>query len=155
MPIRKSEQIQLIAKTHSYFPASFRWRGRRFDVIAVEKCWTVSSPTAQRLFRVRCQGGCFVLQHSVANGQWKVRSWPLTLWMPRLRRPAPPRYPLPRHQRRPVTRPWPRAVAAPPVSLQAQRADAAPLRAASPVPVPVKTASMPRKDLWTATLHRT
>ena len=42
MRIRKSEPVQLVAKTHGYFPASFRWRGRRFDVVAVEKCWTVS-----------------------------------------------------------------------------------------------------------------
>ena len=37
MRIQKSEPVQLVAKTHSYFPASFRWRGRRFDVVAVEK----------------------------------------------------------------------------------------------------------------------
>ena len=48
MRIRKSEPVQLVAKTHGYFPASFRWRGRRFDVVAVEKCWTVSGPAVRR-----------------------------------------------------------------------------------------------------------
>ncbi len=42
MKILKSERINLLARSHGYFPAAFRWRGRRFDVTAVEKCWTVA-----------------------------------------------------------------------------------------------------------------
>ena len=104
MRIQKSEPVQLVAKTHSYFPASFRWRGRRFDVVAVEKCWTTSGRAVRRLFSVRCQAGRFVLQQTVEGDHWQVTRWPLTLWLPRLRRSAPPQFPLPRHQRRPVAR---------------------------------------------------
>jgi hypothetical protein len=102
MKIRKSEPIQLVARTHGYFPASFRWRGRRFEVLAVEKCWTQSGRTMQRTFRVRCQAGRFVLEQNVTSDSWQVTHWPLALWWPRVRRPAPARFPLPRHQRRPA-----------------------------------------------------
>jgi hypothetical protein len=104
MRIWKSEPVQLVARTHGYFPASFRWRGRRFDVLVVEKCWIVSDPAVRRLFRVRCQAGRFVLQQTVDREQWQVNRRPLALWLPRVYHPAPPRFPLPRHQRRPVVK---------------------------------------------------
>jgi hypothetical protein len=167
MRIRKSEPVQLVAKTHGYFPASFRWRGRRFDVVAVEKCWTVSGRAVQRLFSVRSQAGRFVLQQSVEGDQWQVTRWPLTLWLPRLRRSAPPRFPLPRHQRRPVAR---ARVHSLPSSVQlAASSGVKPSRITfdaprdpvfspqieTPVPVQVKaTALAPRRDRWTANLQR-
>ena len=160
MRIQKSEPVQLVAKTHGYFPASFRWRGRRFDVVAVEKCWTVSSPAVRRLFRVRCQAGWFILQQAVADDHWQVNRWPLTLWLPRLRRPAPPRFPLPRYQRRPVVRARSWAVSssaklAVQNSSQAPQADAVSPRVGSLVPVQVKVAaSAPRRNQWTATINR-
>ena len=169
MRIQKSEPVQLVAKTHGYFPASFRWRGRRFDVVAVEKCWTTSGRAVQRLFCVRCQAGCFVLQQSVEgdHDQWQVIRWPLTLWLPRLRRPAPPRFPLPRHQRRPVARPQVQQVSS---SGQLTASSGAPrtsmnfdasrvhvlspqIEALAPVQVKAKGAA-PRRDQWTANLQR-
>ena len=162
MRIQKSEPVQLVAKTHGYFPASFRWRGRRFDVVAVEKCWTVSGLAVRRLFAVRCQAGRFVLQQSVEGDHWQVTRWPLTLWLPRLRRSAPPRFPLPRHQRRPVARARLQQV---PSSGQLA-ASSGTLRSAPRVPVflpqsealvPVQAkvkAAAPRRDQWTENLQR-
>lgn len=167
MKIRKSEPVQLVAKTHGYFPAAFRWRGRRFEVLAVEKCWSDSGPIVQRTFRVRCQAGRFVLHQNVAGDQWQVTQWPLTLWWPHVRRAAPPRFPLPRHQRRPVVKS--RAAAAVPVQMpthaappaatargEAVRTQALPARLSAPLPAPV-TASSPhsgRNQPWTAIRQR-
>ena len=167
MRIQKSEPVQLVAKTHGYFPASFRWRGRRFDVVAVEKCWTVSGLAVRRLFAVRCQAGRFVLQQSVEGDHWQVTRWPLTLWLPRLRRSAPPRFPLPRHQRRPVARARMQQVPSsgqlavssgarrPGMDFDTPRVHIFPPQIETPVPVQVKaTASTPRRDRWTANLQR-
>jgi hypothetical protein len=56
---RGHEKIKMDKKRHGYFPQRFTWRGRRYDVQAVERCWTVSRKRlgnrVERLcFRVRC-----------------------------------------------------------------------------------------------------
>ena len=99
---KNGEKIEMVATRYDYFPASFRWRGRRLDVAAVEKCWTRQRQLTQRLFRVRTEAGVFVLAFEPARGIWRVKSWPLTYWLPRLSRSDAPRYPLPRRQRRPA-----------------------------------------------------
>lgn len=115
MKFVKSERISLLARSHGYFPAAFRWRGRRFDVIAVEKCWVERRPAARRMFRVRCMAGRFVLEQSVASDGWQVSRWPLMLFLSLPRSGPEARFPLPRGQRRPVRR----APAAPLVQLAA------------------------------------
>ncbi|HSN77518.1 MAG TPA: hypothetical protein VL334_20800 [Anaerolineae bacterium] len=105
MKIVKSERINLLARSHGYFPAAFRWRDRRFDVTSVEKCWTVQRPAGRRMFRVRCAAGSFVLEQCVASDSWRVNRWPLTLLLPWPKPAAPARFPLPRSQRRPPQRP--------------------------------------------------
>lgn len=102
MQIGKSEQINLLGRSHGYFPAAFRWRGRRFDVLAVEKCWLERRPAARRLFRVRCADGVFVLAQSVGDDSWQLSRWPLTLLLPRPRSGSAARFPLPRRRRRPA-----------------------------------------------------
>lgn len=102
MRLFKSERIDLLARSHGYFPAAFRWRGRRFDVVTVEQCWSGRGPAAQRLFRVHCDAGNFVLEQCLASDVWRVTRWPLAcfLFQPQPTRPA--RFPLPRSQRRPA-----------------------------------------------------
>lgn len=103
MQILKSTPIDLLARSHSYFPAAFRWRGRRFDIIAVQKCWMVRQPAARRLFQVRCAAGSFLLEQSIADDSWSVSRWPLALWLARPVAAEPgARFPLPRSQRRPA-----------------------------------------------------
>jgi hypothetical protein len=94
--------IKLLARRHDYFPASFRWRGRRFGVLAVERCWTKRKPLHRRFFRVRCQVGIFVLEQMVDGDKWRVLRWPWRVWLPLLRPTMVPRFPLPRGQRRPA-----------------------------------------------------
>lgn len=58
-PWRGHEPIHMIERRHGYFPKLFAWRGRRYDVYAVERCWTVSRAklggrVERYCFRVRC-----------------------------------------------------------------------------------------------------
>ena len=38
---RGAEPIQMRERRHGYFPKLFVWRGKRYRVNAVERCWTV------------------------------------------------------------------------------------------------------------------
>jgi hypothetical protein len=56
---RGHEKIQMNHKRFGYFPQQFTWRGSRYDVHAVERCWTVSrqrwdNKVERLFFRVRC-----------------------------------------------------------------------------------------------------
>lgn len=121
MAIGKSETIEMLTRRYGYFPASFRWRGRRFAVLAVEKCWTQAGQPTRRLFRVRCTDGSFTLEQTLPQGkehaaasreQWRVKRWPLRMWLIRPHRASAPRYPLPRSRRRPQAQGKPVLVAA-------------------------------------------
>jgi hypothetical protein len=63
------EAILMVERRHGYFPKVFIWRGHRYDVHAVERCWTISRRGVRRqvertCFRVRArrrtQGECAV-----------------------------------------------------------------------------------------------
>lgn len=105
MRTHRGEAIEMIARRYGYLPASFRWRGQRFDVLAVERCWTVQGVHTRRLFRVRCAAGSFRLEQAVAGDTWRVTAWPTSLRLALASQVAAPRYPLPRWQRRPQGRP--------------------------------------------------
>ena len=49
------ERIRMLERRHGYFPQVFAWRGCRYDVHAVERCWTVS----RRGIRGQVQRTCF------------------------------------------------------------------------------------------------
>jgi len=56
----RDEIIKMLKRRHGYFPKLFVWRGRRYHVHAVERCWTVSRPGLQGsvkryVFRVRAR----------------------------------------------------------------------------------------------------
>lgn len=71
------EAIELIERRFQYFPQSFRWRGRRYDVDGVDRDWTTRRPTWHRTFRVRCAAGIAELSHDLASNTWRLRraSW--------------------------------------------------------------------------------
>ncbi len=72
----KGESIRMTSKRFGYFPQSFVWRGREYDVDAVERCWTVSQrwlwEVKRHCFRVRCAEGRFELFQDVKNNTWHV-----------------------------------------------------------------------------------
>lgn len=105
MQSNRGEAIDMVARRYGYLPASFRWRGQRFDVLDVERCWTVLGTHPRRLFQVRCAAGSFKLEQAVAGDTWYVTAWPISLRRALASQAAAPRYPLPRRQQRPHRRP--------------------------------------------------
>lgn len=73
---RRGEAIRMEAKRFGYFPQTFVWRGKRYDVHAVERCWTVSRRWAwdveRHCFRVRCAEGTFELFQDAKRNTWHV-----------------------------------------------------------------------------------
>jgi hypothetical protein len=72
------EAIEMMQRQFQYFPRSFSWRGRRYDVDAVEQCWTVSRQRWQRrverhFFQVRCAEGTFEIYQDVKTNTWHLR----------------------------------------------------------------------------------
>jgi hypothetical protein len=52
--------IDMLERRHGYFPKVFSWRGRRYDVYAVERCWTIArrslrGQVERYFFRVRAR----------------------------------------------------------------------------------------------------
>ena len=72
------DAVEMLARRHGYFPRVFRWRGQRFEVDAVERCWTVvrrrrHGRVERRFFQVRCAGGSFELFQDLLDGTWHLR----------------------------------------------------------------------------------
>ena len=75
-PARRGEAVRMESKRFGYFPQTFVWRGRRYDVHAVEQCWTVSRrwvwDVERHCFRVRCAEGTFELYQDAKRNTWHV-----------------------------------------------------------------------------------
>jgi len=72
------EAVEMVDRRHSYFPRVFRWRGQRFDVQAVQRCWTVARSGWRRrverhFFKVQCVEGDFELYQNLKDGTWHLR----------------------------------------------------------------------------------
>jgi hypothetical protein len=72
------EAIDMIQRQFGYFPRVFCWQGHRYDVDAVEKCWSVSRQDWQRqiqrhYFQLRCAEGTFEVYQDVKTNTWHLR----------------------------------------------------------------------------------
>jgi hypothetical protein len=72
------ESVEVLEQRYCYLPQLFRWRGRYYDVHAVERCWTVvrrrrSVSVQRRSFRVQCGDGTFDLYHDLRVDSWHLR----------------------------------------------------------------------------------
>jgi hypothetical protein len=72
------ETVNMMQKRYRYFPREFRWRGQRYRVESVERCWSVSRRGWKRrierhFFHVRCAAGDFELFQDVQTGNWHLR----------------------------------------------------------------------------------
>lgn len=72
-----NEPIEVQKKRFGYFPQTFMWRGHRYDVRAVERCWTITKGRWQRrvqrlCFRVRCAEGTFDLYQDLVGNTWHL-----------------------------------------------------------------------------------
>jgi hypothetical protein len=75
---RRSESIDMRERRHGYFPKLFVWRGHRYRVNAVERCWTVSrrgggNRVERHCFRVRCPEGTFEVYQDVRYNTWHMQ----------------------------------------------------------------------------------
>ncbi len=74
---RGAEPIDMRARRHGYFPKTFVWRGHKYNVHAVERCWTISrrgrdGRVEQHRFRVRCREGTFEVYQDVRYNTWHM-----------------------------------------------------------------------------------
>jgi len=75
---RTGEPIEMRERRYGYFPKAFISHGQRYDVYAVERCWTVSrwqrgKRAERRCFRVRCRCGRFDLYQDVQHNTWHLQ----------------------------------------------------------------------------------
>lgn len=78
--VRRSEAVQVLEKRLGYFPKRFRWHGRHFTVLRVERVWCTArvwpSPVERRHFSVWTAEGAFVLYHDLSHDVWAVGQAP-------------------------------------------------------------------------------
>jgi len=72
------EAIDVMEHRWRYFPAVFRWRGRRHHVDTVERSWLVPAQGwrrrhDRRFFQARCAEGIFELYQDLQTGTWHLR----------------------------------------------------------------------------------
>lgn len=70
---RGREPIRLLARRHNYFPKKFMWRGKEYEVFAVEQAWTEMGRGrrgARHYFRVHCVEGTFDLYQDLSHDAW-------------------------------------------------------------------------------------
>lgn len=71
--VRHHEQpVQVQEKRFGYFPKTFRWRGKRYDVQAIERIWAKSRRMPRLYFRVRCRDGIFDLYQDLRADTWHL-----------------------------------------------------------------------------------
>jgi len=54
------KSIEMLERRHGYFPQAFVWRGRRYEIWAVQRCWTITrrglrGKVERHYFRVRAR----------------------------------------------------------------------------------------------------
>jgi len=69
---KRFQAVEVKEKRFGYFPHVFRWRGKHYDVQAVERCWTRTHAAPQLCFRVRCREGMFDLYQNVRDNTWQL-----------------------------------------------------------------------------------
>jgi hypothetical protein len=69
------EPIEMRERRHRFFPKVFVSRGHRYDVYAVERCWTEQQGQRgeRRCFRVRCPEGKFDVYQDVRHDTWHLQ----------------------------------------------------------------------------------
>ncbi len=69
---RREQTVEIQEKRFGYFPKAFRWHGKRYDVQAVERCWTIARSAPRLCFRVRCAEGTFDLFQDIRADTWHL-----------------------------------------------------------------------------------
>ncbi len=74
---RGTEAIDMRSRRFGYFPRTFVWRGREYQVEAVERCWTTASrrnrgQMDRHYFQVRCAEGTFDVYQDITHNTWHI-----------------------------------------------------------------------------------
>ena len=74
---RGVEAIDMRSRRFGYFPRVFVWRGREFQVEAVERCWTTVSrrnggQMDRHYFQVRCAEGTYNIYQDLRHNTWHI-----------------------------------------------------------------------------------
>jgi len=75
---RRDEPILMEERRHGYFPKVFMWRGERYYVDAVKRCWAVSrrgrdGRVERHVFEVCCGDQVFELYQDIRFNTWHLR----------------------------------------------------------------------------------
>ncbi len=75
--MNKLEAVRIERKRFGFSPEVFVWRGRRYAVRRVERCWTEAhgrgaKRVERRYFRVLCDHGTVQLCHDLTANIWRV-----------------------------------------------------------------------------------
>ncbi len=69
---RAGQFVQVEEKRFGYFPKTFRWRGKSYNVDAVERCWNARRYAPSLCFRVRVGEGMYDLYQNVRDNTWRL-----------------------------------------------------------------------------------
>jgi hypothetical protein len=77
MTKHNSDPVLMERQRYAFLPQVFVWRGQRYDVRQVERCWARARGAGeqrqeQRFFRVRCDRGVFDLRHDLRANVWSM-----------------------------------------------------------------------------------
>lgn len=72
------DAVDMVQRRFQYFPDVFQWRGRRYRVQSVRRCWTTcrhgwKGRAARHFWQVECYEGDFELYQEVQDGTWHLR----------------------------------------------------------------------------------
>ena len=70
-------QIVMTRKRFGYFPRTFVWKGREYNVEVVECCWTTGSrcnggQMQRHYFNVHCHEGRFEMYQNISDQTWHM-----------------------------------------------------------------------------------
>ena len=84
--LRRDTIVHMLERRHGYFPEIFVWQGRRHEVSAVERCWTVRrrrlrGEAEHHYFRVRARSGpsgtdadgTLIIYQNLDDASWHMR----------------------------------------------------------------------------------
>ena len=73
----REEPVRVERKRFAFLPGVFVWRGRRYAVHQVVRCWTLAKGKGtrrleRRYYRLRCERGTLDLYHDLIANTWGV-----------------------------------------------------------------------------------
>lgn len=80
---RVNEPIKICDTRFNFFPKTFLWRGKKYHIRAVDRCWTMTrrrmlGKVKRQCFRVRTADAIYDLHQDLGRNTWtldRVISW--------------------------------------------------------------------------------